>query len=85
MKIKSFLKSFFTTGTSLAETADPVTEQQTEDTIEELREHLRLARCAHLAAARRISTFGQEQPELYKLYFTRAGDKARKEQVHDAA
>lgn len=85
MKIKPFLKSLFTARTPLTEVTTPITEQQLEDTIAELHEHLRLARSAHLAAARRISTFGQEQPELYRLYFTRAGEKVRKGQLHDAA
>lgn len=81
MKIKALLKSVFTG--NVRPTADEATAIAPD--VAKLQEDLRLARCAHLAAARRISTFGLEHPELHKLYFTRAGDKARKEQVHDAA
>lgn len=81
MKIKALLKSVFTG--NVRPTADEPTAIAPD--VAKLQEDLRLARCAHLAAARRISTFGQEQPELYRLYFTRAGEKVRKGQLHDAA
>lgn len=51
--------------------------------VAKLQEELRLAKAAHLGAARRISAFGLAHPELYKLYFTKAGDKLRKEQRNE--
>lgn len=53
--------------------------------VDALKEKLRLAQSAHLASARRISTFAVEQPELYRLYFTKAGDKRRQEARHETA
>lgn len=50
-----------------------------------LQVQLHTAKCAHLAAARRISAFSLDHPELYQLYFTKAGDKRRKAVVCEAA
>jgi hypothetical protein len=50
-----------------------------------MQEDLRLAKSAHVAAARRISAFSLDHPELYQLYFTKAGDKRRKAVVSEAA
>ncbi|KII34897.1 hypothetical protein NL64_06475 [Pseudomonas fluorescens] len=78
MKILFPLNRFFTR-TAKAEPTPVVVD------VDALQEKLRLAQSAHVASARRISAFALEHPDLYRLYFTKAGDKRRQEARHAAA
>lgn len=85
MKIKALLKSLFIGNHTFIEAPALLSPTEFQAEIAKLQQDLRITQCAHRAHSRRIAVFGQEQPELFNLYFTKAGDKARKENRHAAA
>lgn len=53
--------------------------------FEELEMKFSNARMAQAAGARRIAAFGRDYPELWQLYFTRAGESKRKRAANESA
>lgn len=85
MKIKAFLKAIFIGDTTFVEPSAPASPAEYQAEIAKLQQDLHITQCGHRAHARRIAVFGQEHPELFNRYFTKAGDKARKEDSHATA
>lgn len=55
------------------------------ETQPDVAEVLRIAQAAQSVYARRVAAFGKDHPELWRQYFTRAGEAARKEAAREPA